>query len=103
MQKNPKTNKIRVSWESMSTPGRIYEYDLISKQKKLVKEVEIPSGHDPSKYSVERVKAISHDGRKIPITIIKKRDIKLDGKSKVLLYAYGAYKHSIPPSFSAFL
>ena len=38
---------------------------------------------------------------KIPITIIKKRDIKLDGKSKVLLYAYGAYKHSIPPSFSA--
>ena len=48
----------------MSTPGRIYEYDLISKQKKLVKEVEIPSGHDPSKYSVERVKAISHDGRK---------------------------------------
>ena len=67
MQKNTNTSKIRVSWESMATPGRIYEYDILTKEKKLVKEIEIPSGHDPGKYTVERIKAKSHDGRMIPI------------------------------------
>ena len=101
MQKDTNTSKIRVSWESMATPGRIYEYDIITKERKLVKEVEIPSGHDPNKYVVKRLKAKSHDGRLIPISLIKLKDQKQDGKNKVLLYAYGAYKHSISPSFSA--
>jgi oligopeptidase B len=47
MQKNTNTTKIRVHWESMATPGKIYEYDIVTKEKKLVKETEIPSGHDP--------------------------------------------------------
>ncbi len=101
MQKDTNTSKIRVSWESMATPGKIYEYDIISKEKKLVKEVEIPSGHDPNKYIVERIKAKSHDGRMIPISLVRLKESKQDGKSKILLYAYGAYKHSIEPSFSA--
>ncbi len=101
MQKNRNTSKIRVSWESMKTPSKIYEYDILTKQKKLVKETEIPSGHDPEKYIVERIKAKSHDGRLIPISLVKLKNSKLDGKSKILLYAYGAYKHSISPSFSA--
>ncbi len=101
MQKDTNTSKIRVSWESMATPGRIYEYDIITKERKLVKEVEIPSGHDPNKYVVKRLKAKSHDGRLIPISLIKLKNQKQDGKNKVLLYAYGAYKHSISPSFSA--
>ena len=101
MQKNTNTTKIRVHWESMATPGKIYEYDIVTKEKKLVKEVEIPSGHDPDKYVVERIKAKSHDGRMIPISLVRLKNAKQDGKSKVLLYAYGAYKHSISPSFSA--
>ena len=101
MQKDKNTSKIRVSWESMATPGKIYEYDILTKEKKLVKEVEIPSGHDPSKYNIERIKAKSHDGRMIPISLVSLKNSKQDGKSKVLLYAYGAYKHSISPSFSA--
>ncbi len=101
MQKDTNTTMIRVGWESMATPGRVYEYDIVSKEKKLVKETEIPSGHDPSKYVVERIKARSHDGRMVPISLIRLKDSKQDGKSKVLLYAYGAYKHSISPSFSA--
>ena len=101
MQRDTNTTKIRVGWESMATPGRIYEFDIISKEKKLVKETEIPSGHDPSKYVVERIKARSHDGRMVPISLVRLKDSKQDGKSKVLLYAYGAYKHSISPSFSA--
>ena len=50
MQKDTNTSKIRVSWESMATPGKVYEYDILNKRKKLVKEVEIPSGHNPEKY-----------------------------------------------------
>ena len=101
IQKDTNTTNIRVSWESLATPGRIYEYDIISKEKKLVKKIEIPSGHDPNKYVTERIKAKSHDGRMIPITLVRRKDIKQDGKSKLLLYAYGAYKHSITPTFSA--
>ena len=101
MQKDTNTTKIRVGWESMATPGKIYEYDIVSKEKKLVKETEIPSGHDPKKYVVERIKAKSHDGRMIPISLVRLKNAKQNGKSKVLLYAYGAYKHSISPSFSA--
>ncbi len=101
MQRDTNTTKIRVSWESMATPGRVYEYDIITKEKKLVKETVIPSGHDANKYVVERIKAKSHDGRMIPISLVRLKDTKQDGKSKILLYAYGAYKHSVSPSFSA--
>ncbi len=101
IQKDRNTSKIRVSWESMATPGKIYEYDILTKEKTLIKEVEIPSGHDPNKYIVERIKAKSHDGRMVPISLVRLKDTKQDGKSKILLYAYGAYKHSILPSFSA--
>ena len=100
MQKNTNTTKIRISWDSLATPGKIYEYDILSKEKKLVKEVEIPSGHNPNDYVVERIKATAHDGRKIPITLVRRKDTQLNGKSKLLLYAYGCYKHSVPISFS---
>ncbi len=100
MQKDTNTSKIWVSWESMASPSKIYEYDIATKEKKLVKELEIPSGHDPKKYVVERIKAKSKDGRMIPISLLRLKNKKQDGKSKVLLYAYGAYKHSISPSFS---
>ncbi|MAH89800.1 MAG: peptidase S9 [Candidatus Pelagibacter sp.] len=101
MQKDTNTSKIRISWESMATPGKIFEYDIKTKEKKLVKEVKIPSGHDPNKYVVERIKAKSHDGRMIPISLVRLKSSKQDGMSKILLYAYGAYKHSVSPSFSA--
>ncbi len=101
MQKNTNTSKIRIAWDSLATPGKVYEYDIESKQKKLVKEIEIPSGHNPNNYVVERIKATSHDGQQIPITLVRKKNKVLDGKSKLLLYAYGCYKHSVPVSFSA--
>ena len=101
MQRDTNTTMIRVGWESMATPGQVYEYDIVSKQKKLVKQTEVPSGHDSANYVVERIKAKSHDGQMIPISLVRLKTAKQDGKSKILLYAYGAYKHSISPSFSA--
>ena len=73
---------------------------ILFQKKKSVKETEIPSGHDPKKYVVERIRAKSHDGRMIPISLVRLKNIKQDGKSKSHL-PYGAYKHSISPSFSA--
>jgi len=101
MQKETNTTKVRVSWESLATPNKVYEYDIISREKKLVKEEEIPSGHNSDLYLVERLKAKSHDGRMIPITLVRKKDTPLNGNSKLLLYGYGSYKYSVPVSFGA--
>jgi oligopeptidase B len=64
----------------MKTPDRIYEYEIESKSKKLVKELEIPSGHDPKKYVVERLTIKSHDGTDVPITLVRKKDTNLTAK-----------------------
>ena len=92
IQKATDTTKIRVSWESMKTPDQIFEYDIEKKSKKLVKETQIPSGHDPKKYVVERLMAKSHDGANVPISLVRRKDTKLDGKNKLVLYFYHLLK-----------
>lgn len=101
MQKETNTTKLWISWESLATPNKIYEYDIVSKEKKLVKEEKVPSGHNSDLYLVERLKAKSHDGRMVPITVVRRKDTPLNGNSKLLLYAYGSYKHSVPVSFGS--
>ena len=100
MQKDRNTDVIRVSYESPKTPDRTYEYNVATKEKKLVKELEIPSGYNRDEYIVKRVNCEAHDGRKIPITITYHKDTKLDGSANLLLYGYGSYGHTISPSFS---
>ena len=100
MQKDRNTEVLRVNYESPKTPTRTYEYNIKTKEKKLVKELEIPSGYNRDDYIVKRKNCIAHDGRKIPITITYHKDTKLDGSANLLLYGYGSYGHSISPSFS---
>jgi oligopeptidase B len=100
MQKDRDTDVIRISYESPKTPNRTYEYNIATKEKKLVKELEIPSGYNRDEYIVKRVNCVAHDGRKIPITITYHKDTKLDGSANLLLYGYGSYGHTISPSFS---
>jgi len=100
MQKDRNTDKIRIGYESPKTPARTYEYNLKNKEKKLVKEQEIPSGHKRDDYIVERLNCQSHDGRQIPITVTYHRNTKLDGSANLLLYGYGSYGSSMTPSFS---
>ena len=69
MQKDKNTDTLRVGYESPKSPSKIYEYNLKTKKKKLVKEQEVPSGHNADDYIVERLNCESEDGRKIPITI----------------------------------
>ncbi len=101
MQKDKNTDTLRIVYESPKTPSRVFEYNLKNKNKKLVKEQEIPSGHDRNNYIVERVNCDSHDGRKIPITITYHKNTKLDGSANLLMYGYGSYGNSMTPQFSA--
>jgi len=101
MQKDRNTNKIYVAYHSPRTPGYTYIYDISTKEKKLVKEEIIPSGHNPEDYIVERLNCDSHDGKKIPLTITRHKKTKLDGNANLLLYGYGSYGYSIGPGFSS--
>ena len=83
----------------MTTPQVVYEYNLVEKKKIVLKKQEIPSGHNPKNYITKRIFAKSKDGEKIPISILK-RNNTLEN-SPTLLYGYGSYGISIPPSFSA--
>ena len=100
-QKDRDTDLIYLSYSSPKTQSRTYLYNLKSKEKKLVKEQEIPSGHNPEDYIVERLECNSHDGRKVPITLTRHKKTKVDGTANVLLYGYGSYGNSMSPSFSS--
>ena len=100
-QKDKNTDEVYLSYSSPKTPGRTFLYNLKSKDKTLVKEQEIPSGHNPDDYIVERIECPSHDGRMVPITITRHKDTILDGSSNLLLYGYGSYGNSMSPGFSS--
>ncbi len=101
MQKDRNTNKIYISYNSPKTPGNTYIYDILTKEKKLVKKEIVPSGHNPEDYIVERLNCESHDGKKIPLTITYHKKTKLDGSANLLLYGYGSYGASMGPGFSS--
>jgi len=100
-QKDKNTDLVYLSYSSPKTPGRAYLYNLKTKDKKLVKEQEIPSGHNPDDYIVERLECPSHDGRMVPITITRHKKTKIDGSANLLLYGYGSYGNSMSPTFSS--
>ncbi len=100
-QRNRNTDTVYLSYSSPKTPGRTYLYNLKTKEKKIVKEQEIPSGHNSDNYIVERLECTSHDGRLVPLTITRHKKTKLDGSAKLLLYGYGSYGSSMSPSFSS--
>ena len=101
VQRDRDTDEIYLGYSSPKTPSRVYKYNLSNKSKILVKEQEIPSGHDPESYIVERVEFKSHDGRLVPLTITRHKKTKTDGSANLLLYGYGSYGNSMSPSFSS--
>ena len=101
VQRDKNTDEIYLGYSSPKTQSRVYSYNLSTKEKKLVKEQEIPSGHNPKDYIVERLDCDSHDGRKVPLTITRHKNTKLDGSANLLLYGYGSYGSSMSPSFSS--
>ena len=101
IQRNKNTDLVYLSYSSPKTPGKTYLYNLKTKEKKLVKEQEIPSGHNPDDYIVERLECPSHDGRLVPLTITRHKKTKINGSANLLLYGYGSYGSSMTPDFSS--
>jgi len=100
-QRDKNTDYVHLNYSSPKTQGRSYLYNLKTKEKKLVKEQEIPSGHNSEDYIVERLECESHDKRIIPITITRHKKTKIDGSANLLLYGYGSYGNSMSPGFSS--
>ncbi len=101
MQKDRNTDILRIGYDSPKTPSRVYEYNVVTKEKKLVKELQIPSGYNRDDYVVSRINCDGHDGRKIPLTITHHKKTKLDGSAHLLLYGYGSYGYSVSSNFSS--
>jgi oligopeptidase B len=95
-----KSETLRYYYTSLTTPGSTYDYDMISKEKELLKRQEVVGGYDPDLYVTERLYATSYDGLSIPISLVYKKGILLDGNAPLLLYAYGSYGNSMDAGFS---
>ncbi len=95
-----KVDTLRLGYESMVTPGTVYDYDVATGALTTLKVQEIPSGYDGSKYRTERLKIAARDGTEVPVSIVYPKDFPRDGSGKLYLYAYGAYGIAIPPGFS---
>jgi oligopeptidase B len=92
--------KIRIGYESMVTPDRIYDYYLDDGRWELLKEQQIPSGYDASRYATQRLMIPARDGTLIPVSIVYPKEFPMDGSGRLHLYGYGAYGLAMEPGFS---
>ena len=94
------TTVMRYGYNSPSTPTSTYDYDLATRERTLRKVQEVPSGHDPADYVVERLNAPAADGALVPVTILRRKSTPVDGSAPLLLYGYGSYGIPMSASFS---
>jgi oligopeptidase B len=95
------TDTLRFAYSSMTTPAETYDYDMRTRERVLLKRQEIPSGHDPKDYVTRRLYATAADGAQVPVTLLHRADLALDGGAPTLLYGYGAYGHPLSASFDS--
>ncbi|MEX1310423.1 MAG: S9 family peptidase, partial [Candidatus Sulfomarinibacteraceae bacterium] len=93
------TGTLRFGYTSLTTPVSIYDYTMSTGERELVKQDEVLGGYDPSAYVSERVMAPARDGVEIPVSILRRTDLPMDGSAPLLLHAYGSYGSSSDPDF----
>ena len=92
---------LRYGYSSLTTPSSVYDYNMVTKDKKLMKQEEVLGGYNKSDYVTERLYATAKDGTKIPISLVYKKGFKKDGNAPLLLYGYGSYGYSTDASFNS--
>ncbi len=97
---NMDTNILRYTYTSMTTPLTVYDYNMETGDKELIKQQEVMGEFDPGKYKTRRYNATARDGTKIPITLVYKNGIEKDGSNPTKLYGYGSYGASLNPRFN---
>ena len=96
------TKTLRFGYNSMTTPSSIFDYDMVSKDKTLLKQQEVVGGYDPLEYYSERIWAKAKDGVSIPVSLVYKKSLfEKNGQNPFLLYAYGSYGYSMDAYFSS--
>jgi oligopeptidase B len=92
--------RYRLSYQSPLTPPTVMEVDMGSGERTVLKRQEVVGGFDPSRYETRRLWATARDGVKVPLSVVYKKGVKLDGSAPLLLYAYGSYGISTEATFS---
>lgn len=92
---------LRFTYSSLLTPSSVYDYRMDTRTRELLKRDEVLGGFDPSRYSVERTMATARDGTPVPVSLLYRKDFVRDGTRPMLLYAYGAYGHTLEPTFGS--
>jgi oligopeptidase B len=95
------TSTLRYGYTSLVTPSSVYDYDVNSRERTLIKQQPVLGDFSPEHYDSERVWAKAEDGEMVPISLLYKKGLKQDGTAPCLLYGYGSYEISIDPSFSS--
>jgi oligopeptidase B len=96
------TKLFRFNYQSPITSSSVYDYDPATRERKLLKQVAVLGGFDPSRYRVEVTQATAADGVKVPIWMVYRKDLmKKDGTNPALLYAYGSYGSSNAATFNS--
>jgi oligopeptidase B len=95
------TQILRYGYTSMTTPSSVYDYNMKTREQELLKQQEVVGGYDVSKYESKRYMATARDGKKVPVSLVYRKDLKHHEGNPLLLYAYGSYGYSIDPSFSS--
>ena len=93
------TEKLRFGYSSLTTPNTIYDYNMQSRERQIIKQDEVVGGHDPEDYVTERLFATARDGVKVPISLVYRKGLVKDGQAPLYLYAYGSYGSSTDPWF----
>ncbi len=97
------TQTLRIEYESFTTPPSVYDFDMKTKERRLLKQQEVLGGYDPARYASERRYATAADGTKIPISLVYRKGLVADGKAPLLLTAYGSYGASSDAGFDSTL
>ena len=95
------TTTVRFNYQSMVTPNSVYDYDMNTRQRKLLKQQEVLGGYDAKNYEARRIWGVARDGTKVPVSLVYKKGVKFDGTAPLLLSAYGSYGASMAPTFSS--
>ncbi len=95
------TGKYRYAYQSLVTPGSVFEYDVATGEQKLLKQQEVPGGFDRTLYESERIYAPAPDGVEIPVSLVWRKDKREPGRNPIWVYGYGSYGYSLPIGFSS--
>ncbi|HVR43408.1 MAG TPA: S9 family peptidase [Thermoanaerobaculia bacterium] len=95
------TTRFRLAYESFVTPMTVYDYDMETRELKLLKQTDVLGGYDAGEYVSERLHARAADGTMIPISLVRRKDLDPAGRNPLLLYGYGAYGYPVPVIFSS--